>query len=254
MKLNILALLSIGIVAACSSENKSNDRTQTSIDAISEITEESSSAEEIKEKDKIYNIAPIPLSKNPATGAQFRLVSPTGLDEIYARVFKRQASGHFVYACPAYDIFECKDSFFTNPEAIAMGGSYLTRNIANFKQPDNLTLNYLRSLRAMLRRECTSLVRREWRSVAAEENAASNVLVTVPGVPPKEVFDGFLRRLLGINGLDVKVDTGAADYRKAFEQSLATFPEEVELDQNQYMNTYINTCIAISMDPRVIFY
>jgi hypothetical protein len=59
---------------------------------------------------------------------------------------------------------------------------------------------------------------------------------------------------LGIDGLPVALDSGAAAYRTAFEQAIASAPPEQQTLRKTIEDTYIATCIAIAMDPRVIVY
>lgn len=195
-----------------------------------------------------------PLSLLPEEGSSLRYMDARALTKIYQNVFTKKAYGYMHCErdkprSPA----DCTDSIFNRYERPAMGSFDLgtprmDRAPANVNPVTSLTLNYTRTLRAALSRECISLVDAELVKLKANDVAA-NVLVKAEA-PSAADLNSFMMRLLGLTGSSVKVNFEAEGYVTDF-ASVVTGSK----DKNQgQRNAFIGVCIAISMDPLVFLY
>lgn len=199
------------------------------------------------------NIKENPLSLLTDGGSMVRYVNADGLDVYYRRVFPKGANGymHCSNNRPV-EYADCSRSIFTLGERISMGSFDLhsTRGASNVSPVQNLTLNYTRTLRFALNRECTNLVNLEIKNLQAQA-LDKNVLVKSLA-PTAQDFEGFYRKLLGLTGSKDPVSMGAADYASAFTKSLEGIAERDK--EKAAAASFINICISIAMDPDVILY
>lgn len=261
MKYLLTGLIMAIVASGCS--NKAEPRGRAKSNGDTTISAAEKAAEDKKQEPYVDpqpeeirpdGSVPLELLKLAPAGVQFRLASAIGLDQVYSRVFLRRANGNYGAACSVFNPHDCKDSLFTDTEARDLSTLILSRGIQEFKSPSNFTLNYTRSLRAMLLRECRFMVVTELNQVVANPAVNSAKFATVMGEPPADNFDLFLRRLLGVDGLQVTVDADGAAYLSAFRATVAGAPEVERTTRKVIEDAYVATCMAIAMDPRVLVY
>ncbi len=190
----------------------------------------------------------------PDTGSSMRFLDARGLTRYYQNVFTKKDFGfmHCEKTKPA-NPSDCTDSIFSMAERPAMGSFDLgsprmNRAPQNVNPATSLTLNYTRTLRAALSRECISLVDAEIIKFKAKDTA-SNLLV-LGEKPLVADLNEFMRKLLGLGGTTLPIAIDAESYAAAFEQLI-----RAAKDKNVGMrNGYIGVCIALSMDPLVFIY
>jgi hypothetical protein len=249
----LIVLLAIFQMVACSS-SKSDHRGDADAEEEGTITESGAYADPTDQTIRPDGSTNLALVKKAPSGAKMRLLSASALNRLYKRVFDVRPNGDYGAACSIFSTLDCQANFFTNAELKDLKSMNLTRLVANFTEPDSFTLNYLRSLRAMLSRECLVLVNKEWGVAKNEGDTKRHLLIKNPGVPTSETLDNFMRTILGINDLQVEINTGSQEYRKAFEEALKSIPDEEVIPDALYKDLYRSTCIAIGMDPKVIVY
>jgi hypothetical protein len=239
-------LLMFAILAACSGGEKRPN-------GLSRMTAESrtdNAASEQKTADS--DSAVLELLPNP--GSTTRFLDARGLTEYYKNVFVPKAFGfmHCQNSKPQ-DMLDCTDSIFDHRERRSMGAFDLGaprhfRALQNVNPPVNLTLNYMRTLRKALSRECIALVDAELVKYGAKD-VAGNFLIK-GDKPTVGDLNDFMKRLLGLDGTSITVPIDAEAYVAAYENSLAT-----NKDKNVGMrNAYVGICIALTMDPLVFIY
>lgn len=190
----------------------------------------------------------------PETGSAMRFLDARGLTLYYQNVFSRKAYG-FMHCEKTKPIVaaDCTDSIFTKDERVAMGAFDLgsprmNRAPSNINPPANLTLNYTRTLRSALSRECISLVDAELVKFKASDLAA-NILIKADK-PTATDINEFMKRILGVTGTPIAVSVDAETYATSFAEVVAA-----NKDKNAGMrNGYIGLCIALTMDPLVFIY
>ena len=123
----------------------------------------------------------------------------------------------------------------------------LNFGLEGFKQGREINLNYLRTLRLVLERECRALVNREWEQAPEEGQAEDLTLVKSRQLPEPATLKFFLDRILGIYGMDLPYDSGATEYRSAMEQAIS-------VEGSSLKDIYIVACVAIASDPVVFVY
>lgn len=193
-------------------------------------------------------------------GSRLRFPDGHALTRVYRRVFTPASFGfqHCRRRLPS-DNSLCQSTIFTSEENAVLGSFGLNHpngrfGFANIRPVEDLTLNYVRFLRVMLERECRALVDREWTN--ARNGAMQDpVLIRRTGAPLEADLDEFMRRLLGIHGTGIKADTGAGQYHSAFQQVLAAAAAEGRRQEETALRDgWLNICIAMAMDPRIITY
>lgn len=194
------------------------------------------------------------LSLLPETGTAMRFLDARALTKYYANVFSMKAFGYMHCEkdkprSPA----DCTDSIFNRDERPSMGSFDLgtprmNRAPANVNPAVNLTLNYTRTLRSALSRECISLVDSELAKLKAG-TAASNFLIK-SDKPTAADLDAFLKRILGLNGTTVALTFDAEGYAADFGAVVGASTDKTAAVRNGF----IGLCIAISMDPLVFIY
>src|SRR5689334_19160368 len=136
---------------ACSAPQKNNsDRSEGGGDVNSQNIE----------SDDESNIETIPLLKNPPPGTVLRLPDSFALTQVYERVFSRRSNNNFGIACTFDDLAWCNKNMFTKDESMTMGTLYIPF-VINMVGQKGSTINYLRSLRSGLFRECSAMVNTE---------------------------------------------------------------------------------------------
>jgi hypothetical protein len=198
------------------------------------------------------------------SGNELQLISPEGssmsfldskaLTLVYSRVFKKGAVGwmHCVSSKPT-DILAC-DDIFAPAERSTLGtfdiyNPAMNRGEHNINRVSNVSLNYVRSLRAGLSRECANLVTGELAAFKAG-TGATNILVKAD-LPTAATIEEFFRRILDIkNNPEIVVDIDASGYASDFPKSVALMTDK----NKATYNAYLNLCISIGMDPQVFLY
>ena len=190
----------------------------------------------------------------PETGSSMRFLDARGLTEFYKNVFPMKAFGFMHCATnKPFNASDCTDSIFTKDERPAMGvfdlGSpRINRALQNVNPSANLTLNYTRTLRAALSRECSAMVDAEIVKFKAKDLAGNNLVKA--DKPSATDINEFMKKILGLSGTAVAVTVDAEAYAAAFDASILAAK-----DKNTGMrNAYVGICIALSMDPLVFIY
>jgi uncharacterized protein with WD repeat len=129
-----------------------------------------------------------------------------------------------------------------------LGTPRMDRSPANVNPVTSLTLNYTRTLRSALSRECISLVDAELVKLKAKD-VTTNLLVKADA-PTAADLNSFMMRLLGLTGSTVKVNFEAEGYVNDFAAVVSGSKDKTQGQRN----AYIGLCIAISMDPLVFLY
>lgn len=201
----------------------------------------------------------LPLELLLAPGSHMRFLDGRALTGFYANIFDKRSFGF--EKCNTTDRTkilaeesECVDTIFTTAESPLMGSFDINNNRdrgpQNVTPPYNLTLNYMKTLRAALARECLVLVTAERVNLKAG-TITTNKLVKAPA-PTAAILDEFFRTILGLKGTGIKVSVGSEAYVTAFNQlvaAAAAADKEKAIDQG-----YLGLCVAISMNPQVIIY
>ncbi|RYZ51604.1 MAG: hypothetical protein EOP07_21070, partial [Proteobacteria bacterium] len=110
----------------------------------------------------------VPITYAPSPGSAMRLVDGRALTLIYQRIFPKRDYGFEICKGNANfkELSDCSESMFTPDERPFVGTvdiytPRLNRGPQNLRQPEDLTLNYMRTVRVGLSRECEALVVRE---------------------------------------------------------------------------------------------
>ncbi len=214
--------------------------------------DESLPSDETGIEDKVGKDKDTPLELIAPDGSALRFANGVGLSVMYGRVFG-QASYGYQHCEPKADgsptASHCKDSIFAETERADMGIFDLFeaagRGKNNLKPATDLTLGYLRSLRAGLGRECHALVSLELEKLKAGEQSR-NTLVRDPVLTAASA-QYFLKKILGIEKTTITLPIAEQEYEKAFKQVLAEDPSAAA-------NAFETACIALAMDPLVILY
>lgn len=203
----------------------------------------------------------LPLALVVGVGSTMRFLDGRALTAYYSNIFPKRAYGFEICAnindparLPA-EASACTDSIFNAAEIPSMGTFSMNmtasnRGAQNVLPPQNLTLNYMRTLRSALSRECGYLVKTE-RAALKANTIEKNSLIKAAAPSPADLEE-FFRTILGLKGSGLKVDIGAADYVAAFNQVVASATaanKEKAADE-----AYLGLCIALAMNPQVIIY
>lgn len=186
-------------------------------------------------------------------GSAMRLLDGRALTVIYNRVFPRRAYGFEHCKNNRFpELTDCTASVFEPQERPFVGTvdiytPQFNRGPQNIRQAEDLTLNYTRTLRVALSRECDAMVNREF--VALNEGKQAGNFLVKELKPTKAALEEFFRRLLGIEGTGIAVDIGADKYLASFETYTGG-----KSDPDTLKRGYYGLCIAISMDPQIFIY
>lgn len=191
----------------------------------------------------------LPLELVPNAGSKMRFMNGQALTVVYGRVFKPDDWGYAHCAKDKPKDYDGCHVIFNAEERPSMGffdlySQRMDRGVQNVALPENLTLNYMRSLRAALGRECDRLVANE------ESGKASSPLLVKAGGPTKESLDLFFRRLLDVEGTSIDLEVPFDDYVKAYKAAVAMDPNKEKATHN----AYTNLCLTLAMDPQVFIY
>jgi hypothetical protein len=196
----------------------------------------------------------VPITYAPSPGSAMRLIDGRALTIIYQRIFPARDYGFEICKGNANfrELSDCSESMFTPDERPFVGTidiftPRLNRGPQNLRQPEDLTLNYMRTVRVGLSRECEALVTRE-HAAFLQNKSESNILVKAEK-PTKAVVEEFFRRILGIEGTAIPVEFGVSGYLEAFSKYT-----EGKTDVNTTKQAYYGLCIAVAMDPQVFIY
>lgn len=187
------------------------------------------------------------------SGSAMRLLDAHALTLIYSRVFPKRAYGFEQCKSNRFlEVGDCHATMFEPSERPFMGSIELytpdfNRGPQNIRQAEDLTLNYTRTLRVALSRECDAFVNREWLALS-EGKQAANFLIKEQK-PSKAALEEFFRRLIGVEGTGMLVDISADQYLASFDAYLAG-----KSDPDTLKRAYYGLCIAISMDPQIFIY
>ncbi len=187
-------------------------------------------------------------------GSAMRFLDADGLQVIYAKVFEKGPLGyaHCTANSLPRDPKIC-EGIFAEDERSLMGtfdlySPRMKRGISNVGKTTNLTLNYMRSLRAALGRECTKLVDKE--QALLKSNPKAETALVLEGNATAAKIERYFRLLNGIKDDAIAVDIDASGYASDF----ATLVKEQASTPQVQRLAYINLCIAVSMDPQIFLY
>lgn len=186
-------------------------------------------------------------------GSAMRLLDGRALTKIYNRVFPKRSYGYEQCRNNRYlEIGDCHDSIWEPQERTFVGTIDLYtpdfgRGPQNIRQAEDLTLNYMRTIRVGLSRECENLVNREM--TALREGRQDTNLLIKSLKPTPEALEEFFRKFIGVEGTGMKVDIGAAKYVASFGEFVG-----IRTDQETHRRAYFGLCIAIGMDPQIFIY
>jgi hypothetical protein len=187
-------------------------------------------------------------------GSKLGFLPPNALSSRFRRVFKPSANGYAHCARPPVGSFrgDYCGQLFDSKELRFIGHFGLHSSAVlgpiTAEKIDGLTLNYTKSLRSMLLRECRTLVLKENET----PNAPSNLLVQGSTVPSSLALQSFHKRILGIDGTNIAVDFPAEAYAAAAEKILAQAQPRDK--PSVRLNATISLCVAIGMDPTITLY
>ena len=178
-------------------------------------------------------------------GSHKRFLGTKALTQIYSRVFI-QTNGKWNYYCRFFKS-HCKENMFNTAESNAMGDFDFDRNFSNLTPVRAFKLEYIRSLRGALQRECRVLVEAEWDA----EDLTKNKVVRNKTSIEAATIDGFMKTLLGVPpGFDLNFP--AETY--ATEINALNKDKTVEENALELKDNFIYLCILLGSDPLVIMY
>ncbi|MBC7532807.1 MAG: hypothetical protein H7318_14640 [Oligoflexus sp.] len=194
-----------------------------------------------------------PLRIRSEVGSNLRFADGNALSQIYARIFPLRTYGF--ETCKTQKLanrFDCFETIFIGDERPFMGmvdlhSPQFGRGPQNIRRPEDMTLNYIRTLRVALGRECDNLVRTETKNFM-EGKPELNLLVKAEK-PSQAVLEEFFRKIIGIEGTAMPVSFGVEGYLAAFDEYLA-----VKADADMRLKAYFGLCLSIAMDPQVFLY
>ncbi|RZA26715.1 MAG: hypothetical protein EOP10_02660, partial [Proteobacteria bacterium] len=111
---------------------------------------------------------------SPSPGSAMRLLDGNALSVVYARIFPARSYGFEICKGDEIKKFrsfgDCSSSIFAVEERPFVGVTSLNtpdlnRGTQNIRLPEDLTLNYMRTVRAALHRECQSRVDVEYQNL-----------------------------------------------------------------------------------------
>lgn len=198
----------------------------------------------------------VPGGYTPSPGSAMRLLDGAALSIVYKRVFPLRSYGFEI--CRRDEIkkyrgiTDCSESIFEMDERAFVGTKGLNtpdlnRGFQNLRLPEDLTLNYMRTLRAGLSRECEARMILEWDQLS-QGKEAQNFLIKGEK-PSKAAIEEFLRRILGIEGTNLPVEIDADAYLLAFAAVTGG-----KTDPTTLKHAYFGLCISIAMDPQIFIY
>lgn len=237
-----LFILLLTLTAGACGNNKIRDsRDRSSINKSKEIDAINASMEAATKEEAFLLIRP--------KGTKLGYLNPKALNTQYKRVFK--ASGRVYAHCSRGEktmSHECAQ-IFSQEELKELGnfGIYQVSQfgINNVDQIDSMNLNYTRALRSMLGRECSVVTRREIK----DPSAKGNILIKSLGPVDEKTLHTFLEKILAVEGMRLAIDSRSKAYAEAANKIIGT-----SLNKDLIEKTHRNLCIAIGMNPLVIFY
>ncbi len=204
--------------------------------------------DDLTEDTEINKDGSVNLELVPDYGSKLRFMNGRALTVVYGRVFKEDANGFAHCAKDKPQDYTGCSLIFNAEERASMGlfdlySERMKRGVQNVAPAENLTLNYMRNLRAALGRECTRLVAKE-----TQAPSSSNFFVKDTALTATDL-EGFVRKILDVNDKQVNLEMPFADYVKAF-QTASTMGDAAKAKSN----AYINLCISLAMDPQIFMY
>ena len=193
------------------------------------------------------------LALTETAGSALRYADSWALTDMYARVFKQRDFGfaHCEKDLPRHPN-DCTNVFRPNERpdmgTFDMHEPGINRGPVNIQPVTSLRLSYVRTLRAMLVRECNVLVEKELGNLKAG-TAAQNLLIKA-AEPKSEDYEFFFKSLLGIEKTTMKVDFDGSLYVEAFKRSMASATDKDAATRA----TNVAVCVSISMDPHIFLY
>ncbi len=246
-------LISLLLLGACSGSSKKSKTTDVGVPAVvTEANGEKQDNSKTKEDERSVSEGSTLDLLLPA-GSAMRFLDARGLQVYYRHIFTPKAFGymHCEGLKPRMGS-DCEESIFNASERASMGSFEMNSpefgiGTLNVHRAENLSLNYLRTLRSALGRECSSLVKTEMTQLSAG-TAAANVLIKAEK-PSVESLDAFMRKIFGITDSAI-IDVGSKSYVDAFEEAIKDAKDKPSAN----LNAYVGLCVALSMDPQVFLY
>ncbi len=247
-------LISLALLTACSGSSKKSKKTDVGAPAVvTEANGEKQDNSKTKEEERSVSEGSTLDLLLPA-GSAMRFLDARGLQVYYRHVFAPKAFGymHCEGQKPRMGS-DCDESIFNASERASMGSFEMNSpefgiGTLNVHQSENLSLNYLRTLRSALGRECSSLVKIELAQLAAG-SIETNVLIKAEK-PSAESLDAFMRKIFGLTNPASTIEVGAKAYTEAFESAIKDAKDKPQAN----FNAYVGICVSLSMDPQVFLY
>ncbi len=247
MKILSLFLLSTLLWQLSCSSNRPGPRNVV-LSGANGTKEAESGNDDLSEDTETNDDGSVTLDLVPDYGSKLRFMNGKALTVVYGRVFKPDADGFAHCAKDKPQDYTGCTLLFNAEERASMGmfdlySERMKRGTQNVAPAENLTLNYMRNLRAALGRECTRLVTKE-----SQSPSATNLFVKDSALSAGDL-EVFVRKVLDVNDKGVNLEMPFADYLKAF-QSASTMGDAAKAKTN----AYINLCISLAMDPQIFMY
>lgn len=191
-----------------------------------------------------------PLQLIPDAGSKMRFMNGEALTAVFGRVFKPTADGYAHCQKTKTKDFEGCNVMFTTDERASVGlfdlySQRMNRGVQNVARPENLTLNYMRNIRAALGRECERLTTNEEKAAGDAET----ILVKANG-PTAASIQTFFEKLMGAEGAKIDFAVPYASFAEAYKTAIEMDTDKAKASHN----AYVNLCIALAIDPQVFIY
>ena len=189
----------------------------------------------------------------PTDGSKMRLMDGRALTTVYGRVFKKDEWGYAHCAQLKTQDYDGCNIIFNKDEKPGMGvfdlySQRMGRGTQNVLRAEDLTLNYMRNLRAALGRECERLISNEEKALA-ENPTASTLFVKAKG-PTAADLEAYFKKLMDTEGNSIDFEVPYASYVETFQKVQMSVTDKSKATHI----AYVSLCLAISMEPQVFIY
>lgn len=187
------------------------------------------------------------LSNVKQQGTAKRFLGALALTKVYSRVFEETKQNGEWFDCGGRDQKICIVSMFNPGEANALGELEYTYKMSSVEHEKEFKMNYLRSLRAGVSRQCNRLIDVEW----AEDDLTGNQLVKSKKSVAADGVHDFMLTLLNLP-LNIKFEFPSQTYADSFNAIVV----KAEKDQEEEVakSAYKSLCLYLATDPLIIMY
>ena len=172
-----------------------------------------------------------------------RLLDALALTKVFRRIFPKDTNA--VDFC-VHEIVNCPDNLFKTIESQMTKTMNLVSSQNDFFPGTTVDLGYLRSIRAVLGRECSNLVNSDFSKLQSDQFDDTTAFVKRTGKPTHGDLLSFAKKLYGVSE-EIAISPsffGIDEIIQVFEG----------LTEDQMKDGYIATCIVIGSDPALIAY